>query len=81
MFTTHTNTLCSTASIINHQHIFQQLRIILSVKMASRGQKFPPQKQETQPGKEHAMNPTPQFTCPDYKPANKLQVHINKFIQ
>ncbi|KAH0994806.1 hypothetical protein GBA52_018670 [Prunus armeniaca] len=42
--------------------------------MASGGkQQFPPQKQETQPGKEHAMDPTPQFTNPDYKPSNKLQ--------
>ncbi|CAA2968005.1 glucose and ribitol dehydrogenase homolog 1 [Olea europaea subsp. europaea] len=41
--------------------------------MASGGQEFPPQKQETQPGKEHAMNPTPQATSEEYKPANKLQ--------
>ncbi|AES61345.1 glucose and ribitol dehydrogenase [Medicago truncatula] len=41
--------------------------------MASGEQKFPPQKQDTQPGKEHVMDPLPQFTCPDYKPSNKLQ--------
>uniref|UniRef100_A0A0A0L9H4 Uncharacterized protein n=1 Tax=Cucumis sativus TaxID=3659 RepID=A0A0A0L9H4_CUCSA len=42
--------------------------------MASEGQqKFPPQKQQAQPGKQHAMDPTPQFTSPDYNPANKLQ--------
>ncbi|WRX24463.1 hypothetical protein QQP08_016950 [Theobroma cacao] len=42
--------------------------------MASGGQQqFPPQKQSTQPGKEHVMNPIPQFTSPDYKPSNKLQ--------
>lgn len=41
--------------------------------MASGGQ-FPPQKQEGQPGKEHVMDPNPQFINPDYKPANKLQV-------
>ncbi|CAI8615475.1 unnamed protein product [Vicia faba] len=40
--------------------------------MATNQQKFTPQKQDTQPGKEHVMNPTPQFTSPDYKPANKL---------
>ncbi|KAL0413131.1 UNVERIFIED_CONTAM: Glucose and ribitol dehydrogenase [Sesamum radiatum] len=40
--------------------------------MASSGQQFPPQKQEGQPGKEHVMDPTPQATTPDYKPANKL---------
>ncbi|XP_061946719.1 NADPH-dependent aldehyde reductase 1, chloroplastic-like [Populus nigra] len=41
--------------------------------MASGGQKFPPQKQNSQPGKEHVMDPTPQYTNPDYKPSNKLQ--------
>ncbi|XP_022862044.1 NADPH-dependent aldehyde reductase 1, chloroplastic-like [Olea europaea var. sylvestris] len=44
--------------------------------MASGGQEFPPQKQETQPGKEHAMNPTPQATNEEYKPANKLQGRV-----
>ncbi|CAK9318354.1 unnamed protein product [Citrullus colocynthis] len=41
--------------------------------MASEAQQFPPQKQQAQPGKQHAMDPTPQFTTSDYKPANKLQ--------
>ncbi|XP_041016514.1 NADPH-dependent aldehyde reductase 1, chloroplastic-like isoform X2 [Juglans microcarpa x Juglans regia] len=41
-------------------------------RMASGGQHFPPQRQETQPGKEHVMEPTPQFESPDYKPSNKL---------
>ncbi|KAL6139560.1 hypothetical protein ACLB2K_057864 [Fragaria x ananassa] len=41
--------------------------------MASDGRKMPPQKQEAQPGKEHAMDPNPQFSNPDYKPSNKLQ--------
>ncbi|KAB1202217.1 hypothetical protein CJ030_MR8G001769 [Morella rubra] len=40
--------------------------------MASGGEQFPPQRQETQPGKEHVMEPTPQFASPDYKPSNKL---------
>ncbi|KAL1802317.1 hypothetical protein ACET3Z_030964 [Daucus carota] len=40
--------------------------------MASGGQ-FPPQKQESQPGKEHLMDPSPQHASPHYKPANKLQ--------
>ncbi|XP_043724326.1 NADPH-dependent aldehyde reductase 1, chloroplastic-like [Telopea speciosissima] len=40
--------------------------------MASGGQKFPPQKQERQPGKEHVMDPNPQATSHEYKPANKL---------
>lgn len=52
---------------------------ILFVRMASGEQKFPPQKQDTQPGKEHVMDPLPQFTCPDYKPSNKLQVYIHHF--
>ncbi|KAL1350626.1 hypothetical protein HN51_014660 [Arachis hypogaea] len=34
------------------------------------------QKQHTQPGKEHVMDPTPQFTSPDYQPSNKLQGKI-----
>ena len=48
----------------------------LSVRMASDEPNFPKQKQHTQPGKEHVMDPTPQFTSPDYKPSNKLQVYI-----
>ncbi|KAI9099055.1 hypothetical protein K1719_024822 [Acacia pycnantha] len=44
--------------------------------MASGDQQFPPQKQDQLPGKEHAMNPIPQFTSPDYKPSNKLQGKI-----
>lgn len=47
----------------------------LFVRMASGEQKFPPQKQDAQPGKEHVMDPVPQFTNPDYKPSNKLQVY------
>ncbi|KAH7543084.1 hypothetical protein FEM48_Zijuj02G0145700 [Ziziphus jujuba var. spinosa] len=43
------------------------------VRMASDGQQFPRQKQETQPGKEHIMDPNPQYTSKDYKPSNKLQ--------
>ena len=42
--------------------------------MASDGRNFPPQRQETQPGKEHVMDPTPQAARHQYKPANKLQV-------
>ncbi|XP_057722979.1 NADPH-dependent aldehyde reductase 1, chloroplastic-like [Arachis stenosperma] len=34
------------------------------------------QKQHTQPGKEHVMDPTPQFTNPDYQPSDKLQGKI-----
>ncbi|KAL1372649.1 hypothetical protein HN51_002764 [Arachis hypogaea] len=40
--------------------------------MASKDVKFPPQSQETQPGKEYIMNPIPQAISPDYKPSNKL---------
>ncbi|KAJ1427209.1 Short-chain dehydrogenase/reductase SDR [Sesbania bispinosa] len=41
--------------------------------MASKEAKFPPQSQDTQPGKEHLMEPLPQVINPDHKPANKLQ--------
>ncbi|XP_061345552.1 NADPH-dependent aldehyde reductase 1, chloroplastic-like [Gastrolobium bilobum] len=41
--------------------------------MASKEAKFPPQSQETQPGKEHVMEPIPQAINPDYKPSNKLR--------
>ncbi|KAL3838321.1 hypothetical protein ACJIZ3_022912 [Penstemon smallii] len=40
--------------------------------MASGGQQFPPQKQESQPGKEHLMDPNPQSTTHHYNPSNKL---------
>ncbi|XVE62985.1 hypothetical protein DITRI_Ditri06bG0163400 [Diplodiscus trichospermus] len=41
--------------------------------MASGGQQqFPPQKQDSQPGKEHVMNPIPEFNNTNYKPSNKL---------
>ncbi|KAL4205514.1 hypothetical protein AMTRI_Chr01g137680 [Amborella trichopoda] len=39
--------------------------------MASK--QFLPQKQDTQPGKEHVMEPTPQATCPHHKPSRKLE--------
>ncbi|KAK7264508.1 hypothetical protein RJT34_32117 [Clitoria ternatea] len=41
--------------------------------MASKDSKFPPQSQETLPGKEHLMQPLPQAINPDHKPANKLK--------
>lgn len=47
-------------------------RVLSVTNMASNNQ--PPQKQDTQPGKEHVMNPIPQFTSPDYIPSNKLRV-------
>ncbi|KAK6117246.1 hypothetical protein DH2020_049011 [Rehmannia glutinosa] len=40
--------------------------------MATEEQKFPPQSQEEQPGKQHLMDPIPQTLNPDYKQANKL---------
>ncbi|KAL2469942.1 NAD(P)-binding Rossmann-fold superfamily protein [Abeliophyllum distichum] len=36
-------------------------------------QKFPPQRQEQQPGKQHIMDPIPQALNPDYRQANKLR--------
>ncbi|XP_031500212.2 glucose and ribitol dehydrogenase isoform X2 [Nymphaea colorata] len=46
-----------------------------SARMASGGgeKPLPPQKQEKQPGKEHVMQPRPEYTRADYKPSNKLQ--------
>ncbi|KAF7813784.1 glucose and ribitol dehydrogenase-like [Senna tora] len=41
--------------------------------MASKEQKFQPQSQETQPGKEHVMEPPPQSISPHYNPSNKLR--------
>ncbi|WCJ43170.1 NAD(P)-binding Rossmann-fold superfamily protein [Euphorbia peplus] len=40
--------------------------------MASSGN-FPPQKQDAQPGKEHVMNPIPDYAKSDYKPSDKLR--------
>ncbi|KAL0414576.1 UNVERIFIED_CONTAM: NADPH-dependent aldehyde reductase 1, chloroplastic [Sesamum radiatum] len=40
--------------------------------MAMEGNKFPAQKQEIQPGKEHLMNPIPQSINSDYHLSNKL---------
>ncbi|KAJ9538376.1 hypothetical protein OSB04_031109 [Centaurea solstitialis] len=34
--------------------------------------RFPPQNQDTQPGKEYPMNPLPQFSDPNYKASGKL---------
>ncbi|KAM0878979.1 hypothetical protein ACQ4PT_034546 [Festuca glaucescens] len=36
-------------------------------------QQFPPQKQDSQPGKEHLMDPRPEAIIKNYKAANKLQ--------
>lgn len=48
--------------------------------MASDGsdkqQQFPPQKQETQPGKEHQMDPKPECFNQDFTPSNKLKVCV-----
>ncbi|XVF59360.1 hypothetical protein PTKIN_Ptkin07bG0269400 [Pterospermum kingtungense] len=44
--------------------------------MAKGGDKFPPQQQKTQPGKEYLMMPLPQAINPEYKPTNKLQEKV-----
>ena len=44
--------------------------------MATNGRSFPAQRQETQPGKQHVMDPTPKPGHSEYMPANKLQVRI-----
>ncbi|RHN38394.1 putative short-chain dehydrogenase/reductase SDR [Medicago truncatula] len=41
--------------------------------MTSNEAKFPPQTQQTQPGKEHVMEPLPQTINPDHNPTNKLR--------
>lgn len=41
--------------------------------MASSQKQFPPQKQGSQPGKEHAMDPRPEAIIKNYKAANKLK--------
>ena len=43
-------------------------------------QQFPPQKQESQPGKEHLMDPRPEAIIKHYKPANKLQVQKQRTV-
>ncbi|XAR52582.1 hypothetical protein NMG60_11020727 [Bertholletia excelsa] len=48
-------------------------RRVFERSMASSGQQFPPQKQESQPGREHVMDPVPHSTSRDYKPSDKLQ--------
>jgi hypothetical protein len=48
--------------------------------MTSNEPKFPPQTQQTQPGKEHVMEPLPQTINPDHKPTNKLRVGTNPYI-
>ncbi|XP_020594966.1 glucose and ribitol dehydrogenase-like [Phalaenopsis equestris] len=40
---------------------------------STHGQSFPPQHQDIQPGKEHIMDPTPDFLPREYKPAEKLR--------
>ncbi|KAM0878978.1 hypothetical protein ACQ4PT_034546 [Festuca glaucescens] len=40
---------------------------------AMASQQFPPQKQDSQPGKEHLMDPRPEAIIKNYKAANKLQ--------
>ncbi|KAK9732580.1 hypothetical protein RND81_04G007600 [Saponaria officinalis] len=41
--------------------------------MATNGRNFPAQRQETQPGRQHEMDPQPHHAGLKYKPANKLQ--------
>ncbi|XP_021750379.1 glucose and ribitol dehydrogenase-like [Chenopodium quinoa] len=40
--------------------------------MTSKGGKFPPQTQDSQPGKQYLMNPLPKSVNPQYKPSKKL---------
>lgn len=43
-------------------------------------QKFPPQSQAEQPGKQHLMDPIPQDLHPDYRQANKLHVNTQQIL-
>ncbi|RZC22260.1 NADPH-dependent aldehyde reductase 1, chloroplastic [Glycine soja] len=49
--------------------------------MTSGENQFPPQKQDTQPGKEYLMNPPPQYSSPDYNPSNQLQRVVDEVIK
>lgn len=51
-----------------------------AVRSMASGQNFPPQKQETQPGKEHVMDPTPHAASHEYTPSNKLRVWFPLYI-
>lgn len=51
-------------------------RLILPQLVSVRAMASEREKQHAQPGKEHVMDPTPQFSSPDYKPSNKLRVII-----
>ena len=66
---THRNTLFPATFPVTQR----PFRVVFA-RMASGGQKFPPQRQERQPGQEHVMEPTPEFTSSDYSPSNKLRV-------
>ena len=45
-----------------------------SMSSSSSSKHFPPQQQEGQPGREHEMQPSPEFVRPSYKPSDKLLV-------
>ncbi|XP_031281295.1 NADPH-dependent aldehyde reductase 1, chloroplastic-like [Pistacia vera] len=57
---------------LNETRLKNPLRVFQR-KMSSNEQQFPPHRQERQPGKEHVMDPSPQFTSDDYTPSNKLR--------
>ncbi|KAL1188134.1 NADPH-dependent aldehyde reductase 1 [Cardamine amara subsp. amara] len=52
---------------------FSCKRIILPQLVSVKAMASEREKQHAQPGKEHVMDPTPQFSSPDYKPSNKLR--------
>lgn len=60
---------------------YSKIKLALFTRMAnSYENNFPPQKQDTQPGKEYLMNPPPQYNSSQYKPSNKLQVYITLYL-
>ncbi|XP_024963279.1 glucose and ribitol dehydrogenase-like [Cynara cardunculus var. scolymus] len=52
---------------------FPTLKVKAIGKEDQKEDRFPPQHQETQPGKEYLMNPRPQFSNPNYNPSDKLR--------
>ena len=57
-----------------HKNTFPQIFQWKRKEQEEMASGFPPQKQETQPGVQHVMDPSPQFSSPNYKPSNKLHV-------
>nr|DAD19457.1 TPA_asm: hypothetical protein HUJ06_020920 [Nelumbo nucifera] len=64
---------CKGSCNISGRYLQYPKKHSIEIIMASGGQQFQPQKQDRQPGKEHAMDPIPNSTSHEYKPSNKLR--------